>query len=199
MEVPNAQFLSELVKNHSSATTKLTWEELCAQVTSRVPPKKKQKYNQWGERMPNSDSEVDEDDPADKDLFMSRQILFRLSGSTFNDLRLNKALLSVLRHVDAIHIPLLQIDFSSGLISDWNRAMVDLTGLSKSNVVGKSYADLLSEWAPSLSGEYHSAAVDWAGKEKDDKMDSDYLEDRKNESKNREHYMFPMPLPVKSV
>ena len=198
MELPHTQFFTELVRSHRSPDSKLTWEELCNQVVRRIPTKQKQTYNQWGERIHDEDDDVVNDGD---ELYMSRQILSRLStmpGYIHNP-TVNKYLLAVLRFEDAIHIPFLQIDNSTGIITDWNRAMVDLTGLSKSDVVGKTYANVLQDWAPNLSSEYREAAVNWVSKEKDEPMgEGDYFADNlQNKTKKRGHYMFPLPLPVK--
>ena len=198
MELPHTQFFSELVRSHRSPDSKLTWEELCEQVNRRIPTKQKQTYNQWGERIHDEDDDVVNDGD---ELYMSRQILSRLStmpGYIHNP-TVNKYLLAVLRFEDAIHIPFLQIDNSTGIITDWNRAMVDLTGLSKSDVVGKTYANVLQDWAPNLSSEYREAAVNWVSIEKDDPLGGgDYFADNlQNKTKKRGHYMFPLPLPVK--
>lgn len=98
-------------------------------------------------------------------------------------------LMKNMRPVDACEIPQLQID--EGIIRDWNRSLVDLTGIKREEVVGNSYADMLDQWLPNLSREYKKAAVEWLAA---DDVESCYncMEIR------RVDYLFPLALPVRS-
>ena len=101
-----------------------------------------------------------------------------------------RLLLNNMRPVDACDIPQLQID-SKGIIRDWNRSMVDLTGIKREEVVDKNYVDMLDQWLPSLSREYKEAAVEWLVA---DDVESCHC----GMERRREDYLFPLPLPVRS-
>lgn len=47
----------------------------------------------------------------------------------------------------------------AAIITDWNRSMTDLTGIARSEVVGRKYEDILLEWIPSLSNEYRTESL----------------------------------------
>ena len=136
-------------------------------------------------------------DGSPDSLFMSDQILRLVVSANnvyeFGPEKKKNALnmLKSLRPEDAIHIPHVRFDYDTGKIIDWNRSMCDLTRISAAQVVGKSYADVLEEWCPNLSGEYKEAAVDWVKKREDQQSKHSKPEDV------REDYLFPLPLPIK--
>jgi len=152
------------------------WEDLCTQVSSA---------NRIDGRSSNNEL------PADT--WMSQQLLSALPSPDIpNDI------IGKLRPEDASQFPHLRIDAKTGKVIDWNRSMTDLTGVARSQVVGKKYDDILREWVPSLSDEYRTAAVAWTTSVSDDKKDDyDMRYDTCEDEGFREHNLFPLPLPVK--
>lgn len=113
----------EQQQNWGPDPNKITWDELCKR-ESRKNPSAAQKI-------------------SSKPIFMSTQLhkMLDITGKYEK----YKEILTSLRPEDAIHIPQLRVD-GDGKIIDWNRSMCDLTGISASQVVGKTYADVLNEW-----------------------------------------------------
>lgn len=121
---------------------------------------------------------------------------FGFNSSSTVDVKKN--ILSNLRPEDTTHIPEVRID-ALGTVVDWNRSMVDLTGISRSEVVGRKYEMILSEWLPDLSGKYRNAAVKWVKSpiEEPTFPQDSYQRQDQRERKFREHCLFPLPLPVR--
>ena len=113
----------EQQQNWGPDPNKITWDELCKR-ESRKNPSAAQKI-------------------SSRPIFMSTQLhkMLDITGKYEK----YKEILTSLRPEDAIHIPQLRVD-GDGKIIDWNRSMCDLTGISASQVVGKTYADVLNEW-----------------------------------------------------
>mmetsp|Transcript_4969 Transcript_4969/g.8146 ORF Transcript_4969/g.8146 Transcript_4969/m.8146 type:complete len:870 (+) Transcript_4969:176-2785(+) len=128
-------------------------------------------------------------------LFMSHQIhKLKLERNRWEweHLHGGKDLFHMLRPEDAIHIPQLRLDCNSGKITEWNRSLCDLTGISPEQVVGKLYAEVLDEFLPNLTKEYKEAAVEWV-KKTNEEID----ETAECDESCREDYLFPLPLPIK--
>lgn len=160
----------------------LPWHELC----QRVDDYKRKYY-------PSSATTGATTDAADGGrIFMTSHLLSFLTrrGRAGADHETMAAIRSKLRAVDALHIPKLRVD-GSGVVRDWNRALVDLTGVERSAAVGRGYADLLDERVPGLSDGYKRAAVEWLGSAADAGSP-----DGSDREANRRAYLFPLPLPL---
>lgn len=101
--------------------------------------------------------------------------------------RYNRVVLTALRPEDAIHIPMIRI--RDGVVIDWNRSMCDLTGISRPQVVDKSFADVMETFLPNLTQEYKNASVEWLSKNHEQSKYED-------EEKCRQDYLYPLPLPL---
>ena len=134
-------------------------------------------------------------------IFMSNQLIHLTKSK--NEFGFQTKMLLALRPEDALHIPQLRIS-EDGIITDWNRSMCDLTGISCAQVVGRAYIDVLNEWIPHLSNEYKQAAVAWVTKKentdeektKKSSSTSSYYTDKGGEDFRRD-YLFPLPLPIR--
>ena len=156
-----------------SLPDELPWHELC----QRVDDYKRRWY-------PSSTADGGR-------IFMTSHLLSFLKERSRSDAGNHETMAAIrsrLRTVDALHIPKLRVE--SGVVRDWNRAMVDLTGIERSAVVGRGYVDLLEERVPGLSAEYKKAAIDWLGSaDVESPVGSDH-------EANRRAYLFPLPLPL---
>jgi len=164
--------LQEHLRKWGPSPDKVKWTELC-RTSSLVDPQMTKKISPHAP------------------IIMSEQLakLKQSHGGQFTHNSVMDEILHALRPEDAIHIPMLRVD-DKGKIVDWNRSMCDLTGLSASQMIGKSYKDILDEWIPHLTNEYKQAAFDWL-------VSKDDVASEFTEEKCRADYLFPLPLPLR--
>ena len=139
--------------------SKISWDELCQQTG---PPNRKSHTSQH----------------------VLEAQMKKYRGNVSN---LPQKIIKTLRPEDAVHIPMFRIQ--KGVIVDWNRSMCDLTGISRAQVVNKTFADALNSHLPHLSMGYKESSVEWLSKE--------HSPSKCEEGEEcREDYLFPLPLPL---
>ena len=175
--------------------TNLAWEDMCREIAtndslSHIRPK----------GIKDSGFEV-----TSSELWMTNQLLTHLRSFSEPHINVDKHkiinyMVRVLRPEDVTNTPQLRIDHESGVIIDWNRSMTDLTGVARSEVLGKTYKSMLREWVPLISEKYSNAAIKWMLWPEDNPMDEDDDDERWPDDPDllREMYLFPLPLPLKS-
>ena len=80
------------------------------------------------------------------------------------------------------------------VVIEWNRALADLTGITRAEVVGRRFADIVAELR--LSGPYRAAALRRIGLACSDVAADIDDPGGYDDEETRAERFFPLPLPV---